>query len=165
MITRIVSALPAMGRILVGRTPATLLLLGAVLLSAMACSVPRGGNSPVSDISGCATVLPLARDAVHGRGTLVLVKNLGPREEGELYRELGGPPQPTPPPGAPPPPPDDSKLPKTCIIGYDGDYPPGSVDDVDDTATGRYALIVLRVRKPTIYRVMLVNQLPDAIPN
>lgn len=141
----------------------------AALAGALAgCSVPHAGNSATSDISGCAVVLPLARATVHGQGTLVLVHPLGPREEGQLYRELGAPPQPTPPPGAPPPPPDTgaaAQLPKTCIIVYQGDYRPGSVDGVATTASGKYALIVLRVRHPTVYRVLLVDQLPTTLPD
>jgi hypothetical protein len=128
-----------------------------------ACSVPRGGNSPMSDVAGCAAVLPLARDTVHGKGSLVVVHSLGPKAADELYTELGAPPRPRPS-GVPAPPPTPDQLPKTCIVVYEGDYPAGSVTGADAGATGKYALIVARVRHPVVYRVLLSPTLPAHLP-
>lgn len=141
-----------------------------VLAATAACSVPRGGNSAVTDVAGCAAVLPLARNAVHGHGQLVLVHSLGRRDADELYAELGAPPlpPPTPPPGGgpPPPPPAADPLPKTCIVVYRGDYAVGSVTGADAgaSASGHYALVVARVRHPVVYRVLLTAELPKDLP-
>ena len=133
------------------------------------CSVPRGGNSATSEIAGCAAVLPLAHDTVHGVGALVVIHSLGRDDAAAIYRELGAPPLPAPPPPSPAvpppaPPAGGQKPPKTCVVVYQGDYRPGSVTGADPAATGRYALIIVRVRHPVVDRVLLVADLPRSLP-
>lgn len=141
----------------------------AAVVGLAGCSVPRGGNSAMNEVAGCAAVLPLARDTVHAHGQLVLVHSLGRKDADDLYREIGAPPlpKPTPPSGQPPPPPDPAAgapLPKTCIVVYQGTFAAGSVTGADADASGAYALIVLRVRHPIVYRVLLTPTLPQNLP-
>jgi hypothetical protein len=140
----------------------------ALFVSVVAgCAGPHGGAT-TSDVAGCAAVLPLARDVVHGHGTLTLVRKISGDDIDAITREAGvvSPPPPAVKPPKPPPdpnPPAGHALPKTCLVVYQGDYPPGAITGASPPAlTGTYALIILRVRHPGVYRILITNQLPPA---
>lgn len=81
----------------------------AISLLVAGCAGPRS-DATTSDVSGCAAVLPLARDVVHGHGTLAAIRKISRADLDALTREAGvTPPPPTvgyPPrptrPGRPP---------------------------------------------------------------
>jgi hypothetical protein len=144
------------------------LATAAVFVFAVAgCAAPHGGAT-TSDVAGCAAVLPLARDVVHAHGTLTLVRKISGADIDAITRDAGVVP-PLPPAVKPPKPPPDPNppaghdLPKTCLVVYQGDYPPGAITGASPPAvTGTYALIILRVRNPGVYRILITNQLPPA---
>lgn len=147
------------------RRIAVLALLAALLGG---CASPGGGAAAHNDVARCAAALPLARDVVHGQGTLVVVRPVNRADVDALSRAAGVAPPPPPPrpttphphptPQAGPPPP-----PKACLVVYRGDYPPGAIPAALPPATsGHYALIVLGVRHPSVYRVLVTPDLPAA---
>jgi hypothetical protein len=138
-------------------------VLGAALA---ACTGPHGGAT-TSDVAGCAAVLPLAREVVHAHGTLSLVRKISGEDIDAITREAGVvPPPATAKSTKPPSQPDRAAgpaLPKTCLVVYHGDYPPGAVTGATPPAvSGSYVLIILRVRHPSIERILITNQLPPA---
>ena len=140
----------------------------ALFVSVVAgCAGPHGGAT-TSDVAGCAAVLPLARDVVHAQGTLILVRKISGDDIDAITHDAGVVPPPPPAVKPPKPPPDPNPpaghdLPKTCLVVYQGDYPPGAITGASPPAlTGTYALIILRVRHPGIYRILITNQLPPA---
>ncbi len=142
--------------------------LAIVLALAAACSGPGGGAS-ASDVSGCAAVLPLARSIVHDRGTLTYIRRINHAEADALARKLGVTPT------APPHPhtghrerhrPARTRIrqPQTCLIVYHGSYPRGTITSASPPAVaGHYALIVLRVRHPSIDRILVTDRLPSGL--
>jgi hypothetical protein len=128
------------------------------------CSGPRSGVSAITDVSGCAAVLPLAREIVHDEGTLVLVRRISERDALTLSRQLAVPP---------PPPPARShhgahfrwaRGTNPCLVVYRGDYPPGSIAGTSPPAAGgHYALLVLRVRHPLAERIWVTDRLPPGL--
>jgi hypothetical protein len=134
---------------------------------AAACSRPGGGASAPSDVSGCAAVLPLARTIVHDQGTLTLIRRINQTDADALARKLGvtpaAPPQPHPR-HRPPHPPAPTRQPHTCLIVYHGNYPRGTIPSASPPAVaGHYVLIVLRVRHPSIDRVLVTDRLPSGL--
>jgi hypothetical protein len=133
----------------------------------VACSGPRSGASVTSDVSGCAAVLPLARDIVHDQGTLTLIRRINKADADTLARKLGVTPAAPPQPHAPHRPPHPSartRQPKTCLIVYHGSYPRGTITRASPPAvTGHYALMVLRVRHPSIDRILVTDTLPPGL--
>lgn len=141
------------------RCRAAAVVIGFALLAA--CSGPRSGASASSEVSGCAAVLPLASSIVHDEGTLILIRRISMGDADELSRRLGAaPPAPrTVPPG--PHPPVRSRWPKTCLVVYQGSYPAGVITGASAPATaGHYALMVLRVRHPSVDRILVTDRLP-----
>jgi hypothetical protein len=142
-------------------------MAGIAFALAAACSGPRSGASATTAVSGCAAVLPLARETVHDEGTLILVRRISRSDADALSRELGA----TPPlssrsyPGPPGPhPPGPSRGPKVCLVVYRGSYPKGTITGASPPAVaGRYALIVLRVRHPSLERVLVTSRLPRGL--
>lgn len=157
-----------------GRMPtavAAVLVAGVLGLSATACSVPRGGASASTEVAGCAAVLPLAKETVHGNGTLIAIRRVARSDIDAITREVGATPLPPPssrPPSARPPRPTTGpttgpRLPRSCLVVYKGTYPPGSIAGASSPATsGHYALIILKVRHPAVSRVLVTDHLPPA---
>lgn len=137
----------------------------AFIVLAAACSGPRSGASAISDISSCAAVLPVARNVVHDQGTLTAVRRVSRADADALSRKLGAnPPELSEPHGILPGPrrPVRPGWPKSCLVVYRGNYPPGVIAKASPPAVaGHYALIVLRVRHPTVDRVLVTDQLPS----
>jgi hypothetical protein len=136
----------------------------ALALAVTGCSGPRSGASATSEDSGCAAVLPLARDIVHDEGTLIVVRRISKTDADALARRLGVTPpgSPAAPPG--PHPPVRSRWPKSCLVGYHGDYPPGTIAGASPPAvSGHYALMVLRVRHPSVDRILVTDRLPPGL--
>ncbi|MGH3783897.1 MAG: hypothetical protein ACRDRO_25585 [Pseudonocardiaceae bacterium] len=131
------------------------------LAFAAACSGPRSGASVTGKVSGCAAVLPLARHVVHDQGTLTLIRHISKADADALSRKLGA----TPPasrhshPVLPRPSrPVQSSWPKACLVVYHGDYPRGTIVGASPPAVaGHYVLIVLRVRHPSIDRILVTD--------
>jgi hypothetical protein len=148
------------------RGPAAVAGLAIVLALAVACSGP-GGGAPESDVSGCAAVLPLARSIVHDRGTLSFVRRIKQADADALARQLGVTPT------APPQPHTRHRSqhlstrirqPQTCLIIYHGSYPRGTITTASPPAVaGHYALLVLRVRHPSIDRILVTDRLPSGL--
>jgi len=140
----------------------------ALIVSAVAGCAGSHGGATTSDVAGCAAVLPLARDVVHAHGTLTLIRKISGADIDAITRDVGVVPPPPPAVKPPKPPPDPNPpaghdLPKTCLVVYQGDYPPGAITGASPPAlTGTYALIILRVRHPGVYRILITNQLPPA---
>lgn len=132
-----------------------------------ACSGPRSGASVTGDVSGCAAVLPLARHVVHDEGTLTKIKHISKADADALSRKLGAtPPAPLRPHTRSPRPlrPGKSSWPKACLVVYHGNYPSGTIVGASPPAVaGQYALIVLRVRHPSVDRVLVTNTLPAGL--
>lgn len=129
------------------------------LVFAAACSGPRSGASVTGKVSGCAAVLPLARHVVHDEGTLTLIRHISKADADALSRKLGAtPPAPHRPHTGPPRRPVQSSWPKACLVVYHGDYPAGTIAGASPPAVaGHYALIVLRVRHPSIDRILVTD--------
>ena len=52
------------------------------------------------------------------------------------------------------------RQPKTCLIVHHGNYPPGTITGASPPAiAGHYALMVLRVRHPSVERIFVTDQL------
>lgn len=140
---------------------------GIAFALAAACSGPRSGASATSAVSGCAAVLPLAREIVHDEGTLTLVRRISKTDADALSRELGASPPVPPRPhlGSPRPhPPGPSRAPKTCLVVYRGNYPRGTITEASPPAVaGRYALVVLRLRHPSLERILVTDRLPPGL--
>jgi hypothetical protein len=132
-----------------------------------ACSGPRSGASVTTDVSGCAAVLPLARDIIHDEGTLILVRRISKADADALSRKLGAtPPAPLRPQAGSPEPhrPVRSRWPKACLVVYHGSYPSGTIAGASPPAVaGHYALMVLRVRHPSVDRILVTDHLPAAL--
>ncbi|HEY6425045.1 MAG TPA: hypothetical protein VIY28_17755 [Pseudonocardiaceae bacterium] len=141
--------------------------LALAACSVTACSGPRSGASVTGDVSGCAAVLPLARDIVHGQGTLTVVRRINKADADALTRKVGATSPPPAPPHAtstPARPPARARAPQTCLVVYRGDYPPGAIAGASPpAAAGHYALIVLRVRHPAVDRILITDTLPPEI--
>lgn len=144
-------------------------VIGFVIAFALAaaCSGPRSGASATSGVSGCAAVLPLASTTVHDEGTLTLVRRINKSDADALSRKLGAHPPvpPRPHAGAPGPPrPIRTSWPKTCLVVYHGNYPPGTIAGASPPAvSGHYTLIVLRVRHPSVDRILVTDRLPSGL--
>lgn len=140
--------------------------VAAVLVLGAGCAGPRSGTSATSDRGVCASVLPAARDAVHDRGQLVVVRPLRRGQAGRIIRAAGGMPLARPSPHPEPPGAATSSaqpgMPRSCLVVYRGDYPAGSIA-ASPAGHGRYAVIVLGVRHATVLRVLLVDALPPAV--
>jgi hypothetical protein len=147
-----------------------ILVTGLALACALAaaCSGPRSGASATSGVSGCAAVLPLARSVVHDEGTLTDVRRISRNQADALSRQLGV--QPTAPPRPHPAVPNLHRpvrspgWPHACLVVYRGNYPAGTIAGASPPAvSGRYALIVLRVRHPAVNRVLVTDRLPPGL--
>lgn len=134
---------------------------------AAACSGPRSGVSATSDISSCAAVLPLANAIVHDEGTLTLVRRISKGDADALSRKLGATPPAPPQPHAGPSGahrPVRSRWPKACLVVYHGNYPPGTIVGASPPAVaGHYTLMVLRVRHPSVDRILVTDRLPSTL--
>lgn len=142
--------------------------VAAVCVVAAACSGPRSGVSAINDVSGCAAVLPLANSIVHDEGRLTLIRWISKRDADALSRKLG-----VPPPASPRPPTQPRRRPhprlprvhhrwaKTCLVVYQGNYPQGTIAGASPPAvSGRYALLVLRVRHPAVEQILVTDRFP-----
>ncbi|MGH3686264.1 MAG: hypothetical protein ACRDRU_09125 [Pseudonocardiaceae bacterium] len=143
---------------------ATVIGLVAAFAMVAGCSGPRSGASATSEVSGCAAVLPLARDIVHDEGTLTLVRRINQGDADALSRRLGAtPPAPHPAPRGPHPP-ARSTWPKACLVVYHGSYPAGTITETSPPAVaGHYTLMVLRLRHPSVERILVTDQLPPGL--
>ena len=138
-----------------------------VLFLVVACSGPRSGASVIGDVSGCAAALPLARTIVHNQGSVTLIRRINQADTTTLTRTLGLTPTATPaahtrPRGAHPS--ARTRPPKTCLIVYHGSYPPGTIAGASPPAVaGHYTLMVLRVRHPSVDRILVTDTLPASL--
>ena len=141
--------------------------VGIALALAAACSGPRSGASVTGGVSGCAAVLPLARQVVHDEGTLTRVKHVSKADADALSRQLGAtPPAPLRPHTGSPRPVRQGKSswPKACLVVYHGNYPPGTIVGASPPAVaGHYALIVLHVRHPSVDRILVTDTVPAGL--
>lgn len=137
-------------------------MIAAILTAA--CSGPRSGASATGEVSGCAAVLPLARSIVHDEGTLTEVRRISRSDADALSRELGVAP-PRSRTGLPSPHrPVRPGWPHACLVVYRGHYPAGTIAGASPPAVaGRYALIVLRVRHPSVERILVTDHLPPGV--
>jgi hypothetical protein len=144
--------------------PATVAGAAIALALVAACSGPRSGASATSDVSGCAAVLPLAHNIVHGQGTLTLIQRINQADVDALARKPGVIPSAPPQPHTehqPPRSPARTSQPKTCLVIYHGNYPQGTITGASPPAVaGHYTLMVLHVRHPRIERVLVTDTLP-----
>ncbi len=142
-------------------------LAGIGLALAAACAGPGGGALVTNDVSGCAAVLPLARDIVHDQGTLTFIRPINQTDADALARELGvTPPAPAQPHARhrPPHPPAQTRQPHTCLVVYHGNYPQGTIASaIPPAVAGHYTLMVLRVRHPSIDRILVTNRPPAGL--
>ncbi|MDQ3900904.1 MAG: hypothetical protein M3319_10860 [Actinomycetota bacterium] len=133
----------------------------------VACSGPRSGASATGEVSGCAAVLPLARSIVHDEGTLTEVRRISRSDADALSRELGVKPLAPPRSGSGLPSPHRPVRPgwpHACLVVYRGNYPAGTIAGASPPAVaGRYALIVLRVRHPSVERILVTDHLPPGV--
>ncbi|HEX6405078.1 MAG TPA: hypothetical protein VF003_18270 [Pseudonocardiaceae bacterium] len=144
----------------------TAVVAGLVIACSLtaACSGPRSGASATGEVSGCAAVLPLARNIVHDEGALTEVRRISRSDADALSRELGVAP-PRSRTGLPSPHrPVRPGWPHACLVVYRGHYPAGTIAGASPPAVaGRYALIVLRVRHPSVERILVTDHLPPGV--
>ena len=144
----------------------TAVVAGLVMACSLtaACSGPRSGASATGEVSGCAAVLPLARSIVHDEGALTEVRRISRSDADALSRELGVAP-PRSRTGLPSPHrPVRPGWPHACLVVYRGHYPAGTIAGASPPAVaGRYALIVLRVRHPSVERILVTDHLPPGV--
>jgi len=147
--------------------PAAIAGVVIACIVAAACSGPRSGASATGEVSGCAAVLPLARSIVHDEGTLTEVRRISRSQADALSRQLGV--HPVAPsrahPGSPAPyRPVHPGWPHACLVVYRGNYPAGAIAGASPPAVGgHYALIVLRVRHPSVERILVTDHLPKGV--
>lgn len=139
--------------------------VAAVCVVAAACSGPRSGASALTDVSSCVAVLPLANHIVHDEGTLTEIRLINKRDADALSQKLGVPlPPQTHPPQTHPQfrwPRTHHRWGKACLVVYHGNYPPGTIAGASPPAvSGRYALLVLRVRHPSVERILVTDRFP-----
>ena len=142
-------------------------LVGSVIMFivAAACSGPRSGASITGEISGCAAVLPLANHIVHDEGTLTLVRRISRSQADALSRKLGVTSPASPRSHLPRVHrAAQSRWPKTCLVVYHGDYPRGRIVGASPPAVaGHYTLLVLRIRHPSVDRILVTDRLPHEL--
>ncbi|MGH3601541.1 MAG: hypothetical protein ACRDQH_14915, partial [Pseudonocardiaceae bacterium] len=55
-----------------------------------------------------------------------------------------------------------SGWPKACLVVYRGNYPPGMIAKASPPAVaGHYTLVVLRLRHPSVDRVLVTDRMPS----
>ena len=204
-----VAAVGGRPRVAAGRRPVVAAVCGLAALLVLTldgCASPGGGASAHNDVARCAAVLPMARDVVHGQGTLTLVRPVDRGDVDALTQQVGAVPpppsgapgsavpgsavpgsavpgavkgagpsaangaepgNPAGPPGERPPKPSVAQagppLPKTCVVVYRGNYPAGSIPhSLPAGASGQFALVIVKVRHPAVYRVLVTDTLPPS---
>ena len=140
--------------------------LGLVAAALAGCSGPHAGapyRSVNQDVGSCAAALPLARDSVGNRGTLVAIHPLREGQAEAITKAAGKTPAPRPSPRAQPPTTEmEPKNPGTCVIAYRGPYRAGQLPLAPRDA-GRYAVLIVRVRHPVVRQLLLVDRLPPGV--
>jgi hypothetical protein len=145
--------------------------LGTLLLALLlaGCASPGGGASTDNDLNRCAAVLPTARQVVHGRGELALVRPINRGQLDTITQEVtagqpvaGNPAHPhRPAPGTPHSAAKVPAGPKTCLVVYRGSFDAAAIPKAQPPgAHGQYALIVLGVRHVSVNRVLITDTLP-----
>jgi hypothetical protein len=120
-------------------------------LGAGGCSGSRSYTRFTPD--ACASTLPTAGTAVHGRGRLTTIR---PFHRAELKRYFGITPSPVPTPS---PSPTAPGQPRACLVVFRGPFAAGTVTGAEQQA-GRFALVLVRVRSPHVLRVRLSDTFP-----
>jgi len=153
-------------------TTRRLCCLGLLAAALGGCSGPHAGapyRSVKEDIGSCAAVLPLARDSVGDRGTLVAIHPLRKGQADAITRAAGQSPSPRPSRSAAPPAPTGTprssgapKSPGACVVAYRGPYLAGQLPSAPRDA-GRYAVLILRVRHPVVRQLLVVDRLPPGV--
>lgn len=149
------------------RGAACLILVGVLA----GCSGPRSGISVTSAVDACAAALPVARGAVHNRGTLDHVHAVRHGELVRVARQLGLPPPPAnspafigdssaAPSGTPLPP---EPEPRACLVVFRGDYKPGQVKHPIGAAHGKYAIALVWLHKARLIVVIVTDKLPKLL--
>jgi hypothetical protein len=173
-----------------GHACVAVLVAGVAALSS--CSGPRSGISVRSNVDACAAALPVARVAVHRRGTLMGVHALHRGELRTLAKELGLPPPPSPssspvssspsttPPSTTPPStgPTTVSAPTTvlsgtslppepephgCLVVFHGTYRAHAVDHPIGDPAGQYAIALVRLHKARLIVVIVADKLPESL--
>ncbi len=135
---------------------------GLVLLMLLTgCVGPHGGVGDrlvERDVDACAAVLPLALQSVGGRGRLVAIRPLRKGEDSAILREAGIQTSPLPTPD----PVKTSKETKGCAIAYQGSYDAARLKGAFG-GTGRFAVVLVRVRHPEVRAVLVTDTLPKDV--
>lgn len=139
------------------------LVMGA-LVALGAASACEKVNSVASSVSPCFRVLPQARAAVGGQGTLVDVARVSrsamPRIGGIVRR-----PRATTTSVAP----GSTTIPvqrEVCLVAYRGTFDASKITNlVGPNRTGRYAVVVVGIRSQAVRAVELVDRLPKPLHN
>jgi hypothetical protein len=130
------------------RSAVVMALAAAAIVAALSgltgCAGAR--NSLGTGASACFRALPAARDAIHDKGRLVGVRRV-PAEM--LHNAL--------PPNA-----TSSSLPdqELCVFAFNGAYAPGSVTGAQNTNSGRYAIVALGSKHPSVVAAWVLDDLP-----
>jgi hypothetical protein len=120
-------------------------LLAASLALASACTA--GHSSLGTSASPCFKALPLAKDAVHNRGSLIGVRRVPARSLGRTpLREL----------------PSLQRLGSTpvCLVAFRGPYPPGGVDHALHRRGGRFAVVIVNERGDRVLASFVFDRIP-----
>lgn len=134
------------------------IIVGALVVLS-GCGVGSRGGVATNNVSACAAVLPLARNALGHHGTLVRLHRLRRGQAAAILRVLGHPlpRHPRSPTRRRP-----GREPKRCLIVYRGPYRQGSVPRARGQH-GRYAVIVAKARHPALVSVVLTDRLPPSV--
>lgn len=131
--------------------------LPAAALAAVAALSGCSGSPSYSRFTSdaCAVTLPVAEAAVHRMGGLRVVR---PFHRTEALRYFGVQPPPLP---SPSPTPEPAEQPRACLVVWAGRYAPGSVVGAGQQS-GRFVLVLVRVRQPAVLRVRVVATYPPS---
>jgi hypothetical protein len=136
-------------------------IVGA-LITVAAASACEKVNSVASSVSPCFRVLPQARTALGGQGTLVDVARIS-RSAMPSIGGLARRPRATTStqPG--------SSIPaqrEVCLVAYKGSFDASKITHlIGPGRTGRYAIVVISIRSQQVRAVELVDRLPKPLHN
>jgi hypothetical protein len=110
----------------------------------------RGGVA-INSSDSCVATLPLAFRTVHNRGKLVRVHRLRRGQSSDILRRLGVP-------AAGP----RLHEARRCIVIYRGSYTRKQFGHAVGQR-GRYAVLIMKIRRPRVIHVVLTDALPRGV--
>jgi hypothetical protein len=127
--------------------------LAVICIVAAGCGGGGGarGGVAINSSDSCVGTLPLAFRTVHNQGKLVRVHRLRRGQSTDIVRRLGVPAA-------------DPRLreARRCIVIYRGTYTRKQFAQAVGER-GRYAVLIMKIRRPQVIRVVLTDALPRGV--